>query len=73
MDGSIRINHYDNIPTIARAQQSSEGDKRKPFDPEATTFNEDPRSDDEAQTHHDSVPVGHKPDDESGSHLDLTA
>lgn len=73
MDGSIRINHSDVIPSVSNLPKSSKDGERKPFDPDALASEEDTGSEEEPQTNHESIPVGHKLDDESGSHLDLTA
>lgn len=73
MDGSIRISNSDSIPMVGRVHQNAKEGKRKPFNPEALAPEESPSSDEEQGRHHEFTPVGHKPDDESGSHLDLTA
>lgn len=73
MDGSIRINHSEIVPAIRRTDSSAKDGKRKPFDPEATAPEQEARGDNESPRNHDSTPVGPRPDDESGSHLDLTA
>jgi len=73
MDGPIRINHSEIVPAIRRANPNARDGKRKPFDPEAVTPATEIQGDDESPNNHDSTPVGQRPDDESGSHLDLTA
>lgn len=73
MDGSIRINNSESVPTVGRIQPNSKDGKRKSFDPEALSSEDAPHPDEEHANHHEDTPVGHKPDDESGSHLDLTA
>ncbi len=73
MDGSFRIQHTEPLTPIARTKKNSGDGPRKPFDPEALASEEQDESEEASKSHHDDTPVGHKPDDESGSHLDLTA
>lgn len=73
MDGSIRINHTDSVPSVSRTKNNTPDKERKPFDPDALASEEDEGSQEEPHANHESVPVGHKLDDESGLNIDLTA
>ncbi len=73
MDGSIRINHSDIVPSVSQSARVSNDGERKRFDPDALVADEEAGSGEAPHSNHEQVPVGHKPDDESGSHLGLTA
>ena len=73
MDGSLRVQRSDRYPSVGRVNGQGERKPSKRFDPEALADEEPEERQEEANEDHHSTPVGHKPDDESGSRLDLTA